>query len=266
MAFSTIEVDQAAGVLTITLCRPDALNALVTEMTVELAAALRMAQRDEHVRCLIITGAGRAFCSGQDLCELPSDDAAAPESEGALGRYLRERINPLVTRLRTMEKPVLAAVNGVAAGAGVSLALATDLRVCARSASFKLAFAQVGLVPDAGATLTLMQHVGYARAAELCLLGEAVAAERALEIGLVNRVVEDERLLATARQIAESLLELPPRALALTKRALARAWTATLEDQLDYEAWLQGSAARTADHHEAVAAFLEKRPPRFEGR
>ncbi len=282
-SFSTIQVGSADGVLTVTLNRPDCLNAFNADMSVELGAALRMAHRDEAVRCVVLTGGGRAFCSGQDLREIHTagQDAAGAHSIAArsapgadprapvvpdLGAYLREKLNPLVLRLRTMEKPVVAAVNGVAAGAGVSLALAADLLLCARSASFKLAFVHVGLIPDAAATLTLVQHVGYAKAAELCFLGEELRAEDALRVGLVNRVVDDAELPRATHEIAARLAALPTAAIGLTKRALSRAWTATLDEQLEYEALLQTTAGRSADHREGVAAFLEKRPPRFAGR
>ncbi len=258
--FATLEVESRGGILTVALNRPGALNAFNAEMSVELAAALRHAQRDPDVRCVVLTGRGRAFCSGQDLREL----ADGPPLD--FGAHLREKYNPLVARLRALEKPVIAAVNGIAAGAGASLALAADLRLMARSAGLRMAFVHLGLVPDAGATLTLMQHAGYGRAAELCLLGDTLSAEQALAYGLANRVVPDEDLPATAQAWAARLAALPATALGLTKRALQRAWLATLEDQLEYEAYLQATAGATADHREGLAAFLEKRPPRFGGR
>jgi 2-(1,2-epoxy-1,2-dihydrophenyl)acetyl-CoA isomerase len=264
-ALSTVQVSSGEGLLTVTLNRPDVLNAFNAEMSLELGAALRLAQRDDAVRCVVLTGAGRGFCTGQDLRELNALESAADGSVD-MGAHLRDRYNPLILRIRTMEKPVVSAVNGVAAGAGVSLALAADVCLCARSASFKLGFVQVGLVPDAAATLALVQRIGYARAAELSLLGDVVAAEQALQMGLVNRVVADEALPAVARELALRLAALPPRALALTKRALNHAWTATLDQHLEYEAYLQATAGRTADHREGVTAFLEKRPPRFTGR
>lgn len=263
-SFATIQTAAHEGVFTITLNRPEVLNAFNVDMSVELGAALRLAQREDSIRCLILTGAGRAFCAGQDLRALR---ASAGEQSIAdnFGLYLRETLNPIVLRLRTMEKPVVAAVNGVAAGAGVSLALACDLCICAASASFNLAFVQVGLIPDGAATLTLVQRLGYARAAELCLLAEPVSAQQALQMGLVNRVVDDHALPKTAFELASRLATLPARAIALTKRALSHAWTATLDEQLEYEAHLQTTAGRTADHREGVAAFLEKRPPHFTG-
>ncbi len=264
-SFSTIDVEDADGVMTIALNRPDALNAFTATMGVELSAALRVAQREATVRCVVLTGRGRAFCVGQDLREIPAaEPVSATASEARdLGDYVREHVSPVALRLRTMEKPVVAAINGVAAGAGVGFALAADLRVAVRSASFKLAFINIGLVPDAAATFSLVQQVGYARAAELCMLSEPVTAERALALGLVNRVVNDDELETAVRDWALRLAALPADALGLTKRALSRAWTATLEEQLDYEAHLQGTLSRSADHREGVAAFLEKRAPKF---
>jgi 2-(1,2-epoxy-1,2-dihydrophenyl)acetyl-CoA isomerase len=263
-SFSTIQTSIGGGILTITLNRPEVLNAFNADMGVELGAALRLAQRDDAIRCILLTGAGRGFCAGQDLRVLRPSAGSGSIADN-FGAYLREMINPLVLRLRTMDKPVIAAVNGVAAGSGVSLALAADLRICARSASLTLGFVRIGLVPDAAATLTLVQHVGYTRAAELCLLSEPVSAEQALRIGLVNRVVDDAELPQAAQELASRLAALPARALALTKRALNHAWTATLDEQLEYEAQLQTTAGRTADHREGVAAFLEGRAPHFTG-
>ncbi len=263
-SFSTIQVHAADGILTIKLNRPDRLNAFTAEMGVELGAALRLAQRDDAIRCIVLTGNGRGFCAGQDLRELWPDGTEAEPLD--LGAHLRENINPLVLRLRTMEKPVIASVNGVAAGAGVSFALAADLRICARSATFNMAFVQIGLVPDAAGTLTLVQQVGYTRAFELCLLGEPLSAEKAQEIGLVNRVVDDQALPESTRELALRLAALPPRGLGLTKRALNHAWTATLDEQLAYEALVQSTAGRTADHREGVQAFFEKRTPIFTGK
>jgi 2-(1,2-epoxy-1,2-dihydrophenyl)acetyl-CoA isomerase len=266
-SFTTIETAAAGGVLTITLNRPDVFNAFNEAMSVELSAALRNAQRDDAVRCIVLTGAGKAFCSGQDLSEVRArykTGAAPPELD--FGAHLRQKFNPIVSRLRTIEKPVIAAVNGAAAGAGASFALACDLRICARSAYFLMAFVHVGLIPDSGATLTLLQHAGYCRAAELCLLGEKLPAEEALRYNLVNRVVDAEQLTDATRELAARLAALPTRAIGMTKRALSQAWTNDLEGQLEYEAFLQQSAGHTTDHREGVLAFLEKRKPTFHGR
>lgn len=262
--FSTIRTDSDGGVYTITLNRPDAYNAYNEEMSVELATALKHAARDDGVRCIVLTGAGKAFCSGQDLKEI--EDRYTGKSEPLdFGGHLRKKFNPLVTRLRTIEKPVIAGVNGAAAGAGASFAFACDLRIAVEDAYFMMAFVHVGLVPDSGATQTLVQHVGYARAAELCMLGEKLSAADALQWGLVNRVVARDAFEGTVKQLAQRLASMPTRALGLTKRALNRAWTTTVEEQLEYEAFCQQTAGGTADHVEGVRSFLEKRKPSFKG-
>jgi len=265
--FSTIQVDIDNGVLTITLDRPDSLNALTEQMGTELGAALRTAERDKSVRCVVITGAGRAFCAGQDL-RVVRERFAADENPGAMdyGTLLRQRYNPIINRIRTLEMPVIAAVNGIAAGAGASLAFACDLRICGKSAAFKSAFAEIGLVPDMGMTQILLRQIGYARTAELYLLGETLSAEDALAWGLTSRLVDDEHLETTVSGMAARLANMPTRGLGLTKRALNRAWTAALEDQLEYEAFLQDTAGRTADHREGVAAYAEKRAAKFTGK
>ncbi len=263
--FSAIQVESAAGVLTITLNRPDSYNALNEQISVELTTALRMAERDAAVRCVVITGAGKAFCSGQDLVEIKGHYTEPDAPPLDFGKHLRSRYNPIATRLRTMEKPVLASVNGIAAGAGASLAFAADLRIAARSASFMMAFINVGLVPDTAGTFTLQRLVGYGKAAEMCFLGERVSAEEAGRIGLVNRVVEDEQLAEATRELAARLASMPTRAVGLTKRALNRAWASSLEDQLEYEAFCQQTAGGSADHREGVIAFVEKRKPAFRG-
>lgn len=263
--FSTLQVSAGDGVFRITLNRPDSLNAFNEAMSVELSAALRTAEKESDVRCVLLTGAGRAFCSGQDLQEIQARYSGGGDARLDFAAHLRKKYNPIVARLRSMEKPVVCAVNGVAAGAGASFALACDLRICARSASFVMAFVHVGLVPDSGATMTLVQQIGYARAAEMCMLGEKIPAEQALAWGLVSRVVADEELPAAANALAAKLAALPTRAIGLTKRGLSRAWTATFEDQLEYEAFLQDTAGNTGDHREGVRAFIEKRKPKFTG-
>lgn len=266
-AYATILTDLRDGVFTITLNRPEVFNAYNEAMSVELAAALKAAAREDAARCIVLTGAGKAFCSGQDLKEIEARYTDA-QTAGPLdfGAHLRRKFNPIVSRLRALEKPVLASVNGAAAGAGASFALACDLRICASRAYFLMAFVHVGLVPDSGATIALVQHAGYAKAAEMCLLGEKLSAEQALACGLANRVVGDEELPAATHEWAARLAGLPPRALALTKRALNHAWTTSFEEQLEYEAFLQQTAGNTRDHREGVLAFVQKRKPRFEGR
>jgi 2-(1,2-epoxy-1,2-dihydrophenyl)acetyl-CoA isomerase len=257
--FTTIRLEVADAIATITLDRPDALNALTVAMKGELLRALRSIARDRSVRSVILTGAGRAFCAGQDLRERLEPDAAP------LGVELRERYNPIIRAMRSLDQPIVGAINGVAAGAGASLAFACDIRVAAENASFLLAFGRIGLVPDSGATWFLPRLVGPAKAAELALLGDSFSAADAERFGLVARVVPADGLAEAARDVAARLAALSPRALALTKRALQRSWSVDLDEALEDEAFRQGIAGATADHAEGLAAFLEKRPPRFTG-
>ena len=252
-----VEID--GPIATLTLDRPDALNALTVPVKVGLREALESIASDRVVRAVILTGAGRAFCAGQDLAERESPDAAPLDVE------LRERYNPIIQAIRSMGQPVIAAVNGVAAGAGASLAFACDLRIAAEEARFVLAFGRIGLVPDSGATWFLPRLVGPAKAAELALVGDPLDAAEALRLGLVSLVVPGGRLLDEARSMASRLAEGAPLALALTKEALQRSSTIDLDEALEGEAKLQGIAGASADHAEGLAAFKEKRPPRFSG-
>lgn len=254
-----LRVDSADGVATLTLDRPDALNSLTVPLKEELARAFRSLGHDRAVRAVVLTGAGRAFCAGQDLRERLEPDAAPLAAE------VRERYTPIILAMRRLEKPIVGAVNGVAAGAGASLAFACDIRIAAESASFILAFGRVGLVPDSGASWFLPRLVGASRAAELALTTDPLSAADAERIGLVSRVVPGERLLDEAQDLARRLAAGAPVAIGLTKRALNHAVDASLEEQLEYEAVLQGIAGATADHAEGIAAFVEKRTPRFRG-
>ncbi len=254
-----LRLEVADWVATLTLDRPDALNSLTVPLKEELLATFRRIARDRDVRAVVLTGAGRAFCAGQDLRER-LEPGSAP-----LATELRERYNPLILAMRTLEKPIVGAINGVAAGAGASLAFACDIRLAAEDARFVLAFGRVGLVPDSGATWLLPRLVGAAKAAELALVGESLTAADAERFGLVARVVPGASLMGAARALAIRLASGAPRAIALTKRALNRSWDATLEESLEYEAYLQGIAGATDDHREGLAAFVEKRPPRFSG-
>jgi 2-(1,2-epoxy-1,2-dihydrophenyl)acetyl-CoA isomerase len=258
-AHEHIGFDVAERVATITLDRPDALNAFTIPMKLELLGAFRTAARDREVRAVILTGAGRAFSAGQDLKERLEPDPAP------LGVELRERYNPLILAMRRLPKPIVGAINGVAAGAGASVAFACDVRIASEKASFALAFGRIGLVPDSGATWLLPRLVGPAKAAELALLNEPLSAADAERFGLVAKVVPADALADEARSIALRLAALAPHALALTKRALERSWTVDLESHLEYEADLQGLAGATADHREGIAAFVEKRAPDFTG-
>jgi 2-(1,2-epoxy-1,2-dihydrophenyl)acetyl-CoA isomerase len=258
-SFRTVRYEAANGVLVLTLNRPDSLNALDHQLKEELLAALMAAEDDPEVRAIIVTGAGRAFCAGQDLKE--REEADAPD----LGTEIRERYIPLILAMRRIEKPIIGAINGVAAGAGCSLALACDLRVAAEGAVFIEAFGRVGLVPDSGSTWFLPRLIGHARAAEMIFSSEPVDAHLAERIGLVNHVVPAGRLLDDSRAIGARLAEAAPMALALAKRGLNFAIEHDLASTLDFEAELQTLAGRSNDHAEGVAAFIEKRPPRFTG-
>lgn len=257
--YETILYEKANGVAVITLNRPQALNAFTPQMNTELQDALKDAERDSTIRCFLITGSGRAFCAGQDL------KGRTREQRGSLGASLREKYNPIILRLRRSEKVSLAAVNGVAAGAGCNLALACDLRIASEEAKFIEAFVRVGLAPDSGGSFFLPRLVGLSKAMELFLLGEPVEAQEALRIGLVAKVLPAAELSKAAHDLARRLAG-GPRSIGLIKRAVNRAFLSGLEEQLDYEAYLQEIAGRSADYDEGVQAFLEKRPPVFTGK
>jgi len=253
-----VETTRDGAVLTITLNRPDVLNAFNADLHRALSSALRDAQADD-VRAVVITGAGRGFCVGQDLTEFR-------EAPGDIGERLRGNYHPNILALRRLEKPVLAAVNGPAAGAGLSFACACDLRLAAASATFVPAFINIGLVPDSGGTYFVRRLLGTARAFEWMTSGRRLSAVEALEWGLVSEVVEDKKLAERAAERAAALAAMPTRGIGLTKRLFDHAENATLEEQLELEAQLQTAATKTADFREGVDAFLEKREPRFEGR
>ena len=255
---SELLVTHDGSVQTITLNRPDVLNALDLAMHERLAAALdRAAQPD--VRALVITGAGRGFCVGQDVGEFPRNAAA-------VGELLRQHFNPAIRALRGLPKPVIAAVNGPAAGAGLALALACDLRLAAASASLVPAFGRIGLVPDSGLSHTLPRLIGSAAAFDWMVSGRSIPAREAEAMGLVTGVVEDADLAAETDALAAELAAGPTAAIGLTKQLIGRSLESSLDDQLDEEARLQAIAAAGDDFAEGVAAFLEKRPPRFTGR
>ncbi|HLW48899.1 MAG TPA: enoyl-CoA hydratase-related protein [bacterium] len=257
--YETVLIEDRDSVRVITLNRPDVLNAFDARLGEELLDALTAAADAADVRCVVLTGAGRAFCSGADL-------RGHTPGETSLGALLRTRYNRIILRLRTMEKPVLAAVNGVAAGAGCNLALAADLRIASDRASFIEVFTRVGLIPDSGGTWLLPRFVGIGRALEMMFFADPIDAAAAERLGLVNRVVPQDELMPRTLEWASRLAHGPTRAYGLIKRGVDRALTLDLRGALEYEAFLQEIAGRSDDHREGVAAFLEKRAPSYAGR
>jgi 2-(1,2-epoxy-1,2-dihydrophenyl)acetyl-CoA isomerase len=252
-----VETSRDGGVLTITLNRPDVLNAFNASMHAALGEALAEAQ-DASVRAVVLTGAGRGFCVGQDLTEFR-------EAAGDIGSRLRDNYHPNILAIRALEKPVIAAVNGAAAGAGLSFACACDIRLAADGASFVPAFINVGLVPDSGGTYFVLELLGYARAFEWMTSGRKLSAGEAHEWGLVSEVVEGDELAARAAEVAARYAAMPTRGVGMTKRLFSEAARNRLEDQLELEAESQTAATQTNDFREGVAAFLEKRKPEFSG-
>ena len=261
MTYETILHDVTDGVATITLNRPSKLNAFNDPMIAETTAALKAAGRDAAVRCVVITGAGRGFSSGQDL----SDFQERGENV-SIGEHLRHGYHRLIRQMVALEKPIIGAINGIAAGAGCGVALAADIRLAADNASFMLAFSRIGLIPDSGVNWLLPRLVGYARAYEMAITADRVPAAQALEWGLVNRVVPAAQLPEITAAWARRLADGPTLAYGFTKRAMSRGWDMTLNEALEYEAYLQEVAGRSADNREGIAAFLEKREARFSGR
>lgn len=245
------------SVATITLNRPDAYNAMNNEMAADLRDAIKSAARDAKVRAVLLTGTGKAFCSGQDLKSFTG---------GSLGMHLRQIWHPIIEGLATMEKPVVAAVNGVAAGAGASLALACDIRIASDKTTFMMAFTKVGVMPDSGSTWMLPRLIGLGRALELAYLADPVPAQRALELGLFNRVVPAADLASESASLAGRLAAGATKAFGFTKRAMSKSFDLTFGESLELEAQLQSAVGKTQDAAEGVAAFVEKRSPVFEGR
>jgi 2-(1,2-epoxy-1,2-dihydrophenyl)acetyl-CoA isomerase len=265
MPYETILLEINNGVATITLNRPDSYNALTTQMYKELTDAFKQISRNKEVRAVLLTGAGKGFCSGADL----NDMQGIFSQEAQIGDVLRDGLHHVITGIRRLEKPVICAINGVAAGAGASIALATDLRVASDKASFVFAaFINIGLIPDAGSTHFLPQLVGPAKAFELAMLADSenrVSPEVAQNLGIVTKVVAHDELMNEASALANKMANMPTRAIGLAKRAIYKSSQNGLDAQLEMEAQMQTIASRTSDFQEGVMAFVEKRPANFKG-
>ena len=259
MDFITISTEN--NVRVITLNRPDVFNSFNRQMSLELQQQLDHAAADEGVRCIVLTGAGKAFCAGQDLKEVTT-----PELNPGFRAILEEHYNPIIQRIRTIEKPIVAAVNGVAAGAGANIALACDIVLASETAAFIQAFSKIGLVPDSGGTFFLPRLIGFQRAMALCMLGDKVSATEAQQMGMIYKVWAADVFSAEVSKMAETLAQMPTKALGLTKRLMNKSLTHDLNEQLQMEGVLQIEAAQTNDYAEGVTAFVEKRKPLFTGR
>ena len=263
MGYETILVEKKDQITRVTLNRPAALNSFNDKMGEEFYTALKEAERDEGTRCLIITGAGRAFSAGEDVSGLK--ERYGGDSRPSLGDHLRKKYHPMILRIRNMEKPVIARINGIAAGSGASIALACDIRIASEEAGLKQAFIGVGLVPDSGSSYFLTRTLGPGRALELIMTGRTVGAKEAENLGLVNQTVPGTELDNVVNSVAEKLANGPTKALGLSKRVVNQVSGLELPEALEYEAQNQDIAGKTKDHLEAVRAFLEKRQPKFSG-
>ncbi len=256
----TILLKKESSIATITLNRSKVFNSFNREMALAMQSALDDCKNDEEVRCIVIVGDGKAFCAGQDLAEV-----SGPENPG-FQSILAEHYNPIVTRIREIPKPVIAAVNGVAAGAGANIALCCDIVVAAESASFIQAFSKIGLIPDSGGTYVLPRLIGFQKASALMMLGEKVSAPDAEKMGMIYKVFSDETFSQEVFALASTLAQMPTYGISLTKKALHLAMTNSFEQQLQLEESLQIKAGRSADYKEGVASFMEKRKPNFKGK
>ncbi len=262
MNYNNISLEIQSGVAILMLSRPDSLNSFTTQMHAEMRDAMQRITSDKAIRCMLLTGAGHGFCAGQDL----NDRAVAPGGEMPnLGESIEKNYNPLVRSIINLEKPVVCAVNGIAAGAGCNIALACDIVLAGRKAGFIQGFSKIGLVPDSGGSWTLPRLVGRARAMGLAMLNNRIPAEQAAQWGMIWQVVDDEKLMDKAMAIASHLATQPTKGLGLTKRAINAAGGSSLEAQLELEQEFQTLAGCSGDYQEGVAAFLEKRTPNFKG-
>ena len=263
MSYNTIEFIVTDGVACLTLNRPESLNSFTTEMHAELRAVFKLIKQDPLVRCVLLTGNGKGFCAGQDL-----NDRSVSADQGPvdLGESVEKNYNPLIRTITGLEMPVICAINGVAAGAGVSLALACDIVLAARSSKFVMAFSKIGVIPDSGCTWHLPRAIGLPRAMALALTGDRISAEQAADWGMIWQVVDDEKLQDEAMALAKHFATQPTKGLAMIKRALRQSLGSKLEDQLELEKDLMRIAGRTEDYQEGVAAFTAKRAPVFKGK
>jgi 2-(1,2-epoxy-1,2-dihydrophenyl)acetyl-CoA isomerase len=258
--FQYIKYTANQGIGTITLNRPDVYNALNDEITFELQDVLKTISKDDTIRVVVLTGEGKAFCSGQDLKSAPADE------KRSFMNSLHKRYNPIIRAMRELPKPIIGKLNGVAAGAGCSLALACDMIIASEEASLIEVFINIGLVPDSGSSYFLPRLVGMAKAFELCALGSKVKAKEAAELGLINKVVPADQLELAVNELANQFANAPTKAIGLIKKMLNKSATSSLEQMLDYEAYCQEIAGQTSDYREGVKAFLEKRKPDFTGK
>ena len=255
-----IQFEKIGAIGKITLNRPDKYNAFIGVMALELQKKLDECSSDETIRCIIISGSGKAFCAGQDLIEATDPNGPAIEE------IVRQHYNPIVKKIREIKTPVIAAVNGVAAGAGANVALACDIVVAAKSASFIQAFSKIGLIPDSGGTYFLPRLIGIQKAAALMMTGEAVSAEKAETLGMIYAVYEDSEFETSAMKLADTISSMPTKGLGYTKKLLSQTFNNSLEEQLNLEAETQALSASSKDHQEGIKAFMEKRTPQFTGK